>query len=357
MTRDDFGNPLCYDPPITGQSTLPDHVKDILTPSKYLGVTTNAQLDMNIGKEKLLKKISQSIAIISKRTDSIKEVKNMHNMLVCQVATYSPLCACMTLKDCMVIDKQLLNAYQYCMKYLPNDAKHNIFLSQSRGGIGVHCYTREYVGALMRDLEVYILNSASTTTHALLASAEASTKLSLWNLNKNGKIPPHTESHRSANAISISAKKITQYQEDAHAAPVTTISYEYTHTMERAVRTASMLGFMMQNLEFELCSRFTDELLLRDRNAQAIGDKNASSRHVLGPCLGEGNLRLYKYSIFGHVYLLLQIIIEETMSMVAINEEDQANGLIEALLSQPRTYSRINCFPKEISRFVLPPLL
>jgi hypothetical protein len=51
----------------------------------------------------------------------------MHNMLVCQVATFSPIFNSMSLKECTSIDKQLLISYQYRMNYMPTDAKHSIF--------------------------------------------------------------------------------------------------------------------------------------------------------------------------------------------------------------------------------------
>jgi hypothetical protein len=45
------------------------------------------------------------------------------------------------------------------------------------------------VGALLRDLEVFISNPDSTTTVALLSSAEAATNLKLWTLNQEQRIP------------------------------------------------------------------------------------------------------------------------------------------------------------------------
>jgi hypothetical protein len=68
---------------------------------------------------------------------------------------------------------------------------------------------------------------------------------------------------------------------------------------------------MLRNLEQELCSRLADELALMDKNAKALGNKEISNQAMLNACLGKGNHHFYKYSIFGHVYLLLQVIIEE----------------------------------------------
>jgi hypothetical protein len=93
-------------------------------------------------------------------------------MLVCQVATFSPICIPMSLQDCMEVDKQLLKAYQYRLKYTPSDAKHNVLITEKRGGLGLRSFTREYLGALIRDIEVYISNPGSTPTHSLCASIE-----------------------------------------------------------------------------------------------------------------------------------------------------------------------------------------
>jgi hypothetical protein len=38
---------------------------------------------------------------------------------------------------------------------MPCDAKHSTFLSEKRGGLGLHSFTREYMGSLIRDIEVY----------------------------------------------------------------------------------------------------------------------------------------------------------------------------------------------------------
>jgi len=62
-------------------------------------------------------------------------------MIVCQAATFSPICISMMLKECTLIDKQLLNAYKFRMNRMPMDAKHDIFLSEKKGGIGVRSFT------------------------------------------------------------------------------------------------------------------------------------------------------------------------------------------------------------------------
>jgi hypothetical protein len=50
---------------------------------------------------------------VATEADSIQEAVITHNMLVCQVETFSPICITMSLKECSTIDKQLLKSYQY----------------------------------------------------------------------------------------------------------------------------------------------------------------------------------------------------------------------------------------------------
>jgi len=145
MFRDTNGRLICYNVSKDLMNNIPQHVKNILSNHKYLGVPTNAQLDSSDGKAKLINKLQQRIAIISKNTNGIQEARILHNMLVCQVATFSPICICMTLQECTLIDKHLTTAYQYRMKYMPSDAKHSIFISAKKGGIGVRSFTREYI--------------------------------------------------------------------------------------------------------------------------------------------------------------------------------------------------------------------
>jgi hypothetical protein len=37
----------------------------------------------------------------------------------------------------MDVDKQLIKAYQYRLLHMPSDAKHNTFISERRGGMGL----------------------------------------------------------------------------------------------------------------------------------------------------------------------------------------------------------------------------
>jgi hypothetical protein len=80
------------------------------------------------------------------------------------------------LDECTEIDKKLPKAYRYQMKCMVNDAKHHIFISQKKGGIGINSLTQEYIGALLRDIEVQISNPNSLATHALHTSIEEPTK-------------------------------------------------------------------------------------------------------------------------------------------------------------------------------------
>jgi hypothetical protein len=99
MFRYNDGNLICYDVPKSFTNNMPDHIKLILADWKYLGVASNAQLDPTEGKKKLANKLTQKITITSKKTDTIQEAKIIHNMFVCQVATFSPLCISMSLKE------------------------------------------------------------------------------------------------------------------------------------------------------------------------------------------------------------------------------------------------------------------
>lgn len=172
-------------------------------------------------------------------------------MSVCQVATYSPLCASMTLQECKKIDKSLINAYQHRMRFMSYDAKHSIFISSKKGGIGVRCFTRKYIGSLLRDTEVYISNDECFTSHAVRASIEAATKQNIWQLHQNKRIPGDTLAATRAENIYISGKLIHQYLDNAEHVHETEIVYNHTHTMERAIRTTNLLGFILRNLDYE----------------------------------------------------------------------------------------------------------
>ncbi len=153
-------------------------------------------------------------------------------MSVCQVATYSPLCASMTLQECKQIDKSLIDTYQHRMRFMSCDAKHSIFISSKKGGIGVRCFTREYIGSLLRDTEVYISNDECFTSHAVRASIEAATKQNIWQLHQNKRIPGDTLAATRAENIYISGKLIHQYLDNAEHVHETEIVYNHMHTFE-----------------------------------------------------------------------------------------------------------------------------
>ena len=349
MHRDDDRNLICYDVPKHLREAASPNIQNILTQRKYLGVANNMQMDSTEGKEKILKKLSQRIGLVSKKADCIRENKVSHNMLVCQVATFSPICISMTLAECTTIDKQLLKAYQYRLKYTPTDAKHNIFLSERKGGIGVKSFSREYIGGLLRDIEVYLTNVGSLPTHALESSIEEATKQCLWNLYKAGLLPPKSATASRVERYNISARKTLAYFGDMDAPKATFLAYDHTHMMERAATTVCKLGFMLRDLNQEFASRLADELLLRDQYAKAIASPRITTRATLGAAIGEGNTHFVKYSLFGRIYLLLITLLEEARIHILTMSDTVTSTAMEAVLSRPKIYDTLSLFPGEIS--------
>ena len=352
MRRDSENNLIYYDVPKPLRPNMPAHVQDILATRKYLGVATNAQLDATDGKEKMLGKLAQRIGLVSQKADSIKEAQITHNMLVCQVAIFSPICISMNLSECSEIDKKLLTSYQYKMQCMPTDAKHRIFLSCKKGGIGVRSFTSEYIGALLRDIEVYISNENSLPAHALLASIEAATAQCKWNLFCDNKFPTGTRAFEEASRISLSGKKIVQFFDNAEQPSLEYVTYDFTHTMERAVTTTSRLGFMLRDMDQEFLSRFIDELLLQDRKAKAIGSASITTRASMGAYIGKGNVHFAKYSLFGRIYILLLATIDEA-KITATTTHTDANIPEDAslinILTQEKFYGQLKTFFNEIA--------
>jgi hypothetical protein len=232
MCRDLENNHLiCYQVPNDLRANAPLHIKTILTPRKYLGVPNNAQLNATDGKEKILKKLNQRIGLIASKTDSFQEAKIEHNLLVCQTATFSPLCISMSLKECAVIDRHLLKAYQYCLNFMPHDAKHSIFLSEKLRGLGLCSFTREYVGALLWDIEVYISNNISLPAHALITSIEEATKQKLWNLSRDNKIPEKLAISNRIQQYQVSGKKTLICHNTFEKPDEELVTFDHTHTM------------------------------------------------------------------------------------------------------------------------------
>jgi hypothetical protein len=172
---------------------------------------------------------------------------------------------------------------------MASDAKHNIFISEKRGGIGIQSITREYVGALLRDIEVYTTNENTLPAHALEARIEEATKQKLWNLKNRSKIPSGTEVLNRILKFPISEKKTLVFQYTFDNLDAEIITYDHTHTMEQAILTTCAYGFMLRDLNHEFVSRFADELLLNDRNAKAIGSPYIDNRASMNAIIGEGN--------------------------------------------------------------------
>jgi hypothetical protein len=105
---------------------------------KYLGVPINAQMESTTGKQKLIDKMHHRILIISKNSSNVQEARILHNMLVCQVAAFFPICISMSLKECAALDKFLTNAYQYRLKYMPSVGARTVYSYQKRE-VGSEC--------------------------------------------------------------------------------------------------------------------------------------------------------------------------------------------------------------------------
>jgi hypothetical protein len=81
------------------------------------------------------------------------------------------------------------------------------------------------------------------------------------------------------------------------------------------IHTTCHLGFVLRDLNQELCARFTNELLIRDKNATSLASTHITTRASLGAYIGEGNTHFYKYSLLSQVYLLIQVILEEAKKL------------------------------------------
>jgi len=349
MHRDSADRLLCYQVPENLRPNAPQPIRDILMTHKYLGVPSNAQLDGEEGREKILRKLQQRIGLIASKSNSVTETKIAHNMLVCQVATFSPICISFTLQECMAVDKQLVKAYQYCLKHMPSDAKHNTFISEKRGGMGLRSFTREYVGALMRDIEVYISNADTLPAHALWASIEAATKQCLWAMNLEDILPPMPALKNAVQQLHVSAKCVIWYDQTFDAPKYEEITYNHTHVMGRAIQTTALMGFMLRDLDHELCSRFTDELLISDNHAKTSGSPSITNRAKLGAIIGEGNRHFAKYSLTGRIYLIVREIIHQAGQNLIATTPKIRDNLLQEKLSRPALYTRAAPFPGEFS--------
>jgi hypothetical protein len=172
---------------------------------------------------------------------------------------------------------------------MSSDAKHSIFLSKKKGGIGIRSFTREYMGALLKDIEVFISNQNILTAHALLSSIEAASNQHVWKLNEEGWIPQGTDAAIRANHLTISGKRTLFFYDTTTENSSECVSYDHVQTMEKAIRSSCQLGFILRDLNNEVFARFADELLLMDRSAKAIASPHITTRANLGPCLGDSD--------------------------------------------------------------------
>jgi hypothetical protein len=188
-------------------------------------------------------------------------------------------------------------------------------------------------------------------------SLEEATKKQLWHLNQESKIPDDIVASLQIDQIPITGKKTLTYLADWVNPSCVTISHDHTHIMEKAVDTTSKYGFMLRDLNSELCSRFVDELLIQDKNAKTLGSPKITTRAKLGAFIGEGNPHFLKYSALGHIYLLLKIIIEEVYVEMRSDETAPTDNLTNAAilnkLSRRETFDKFKLFPGEISSLKL----
>jgi hypothetical protein len=71
-------------------------------------------------------------------------------------------------------------------------------------------------------------------------------------------------------------------------------------------------------------------------------------RDKLNAHIGIVNKHFFKYSILGHVYMLVQVLLEEAKKLAIRTLENSIDNKIEEILTRPSFYSQLNCFPKEI---------
>jgi hypothetical protein len=152
-----------------------------------------------------------------------------------------------------------------------------------------------------------------------------------------------------ASQTSISGKKTLVYYDNTKQPTNETLSFDYIHTMEKAIKITSQLGFTLRDLNYELLARLMDELLLNDKNATAIASTKCFTRARRNAHIGEDNIHFFKYSILGHIYLLLQVQIEEAKKLVLHSRDNSLNYRFEQVLYWPSFYIQVNCFSKEIS--------
>jgi len=232
---------------------------------------------------------------------------------------------------------------------MPHDAKHSIFLSESKGSLGLCSFTLQYLSALLRDVEVYMSNDGSMPAHALITSLSEATKQALWMLLQENRTPENLQVYNQIQNYKISGKRILIYQNTFDHPAAEIFSYEHRHCMAKAVQSTCAYGFMLRDFNQEWISRYTDNLLLADKNAKTIGSSAITNRVNLGAYTGIENKHFSKYAMLGHIYLLLSIIMEELIQDThndAIIDQDAA---VEDKVCKPMSYKQIPLFVGEIS--------
>ncbi len=191
------------------------------------------------------------------------------------------------------------------------------------------------------------------TTHALITSIEEATKQNLWILNQDGKIPSNCEVLRRIKNYHISGKRTLLYLDTFEHPNAEVFTCDHKHILAQAINTTCALGFVLKDLDEEFCSRFVDDLMLVDKKVKAIENPMINTHASLGACIGEGNKHLFKYSILGHVHLMIRILLEEILiesNTIAVVDQ---NAFLEDKLSRPTTYKNRVLFPAEISALKL----
>jgi len=103
--------------------------------------------------------------------------------------------------------------------------------------------------------------------------------------------------------------------------------------MSHAITSTCALGFMLRDLNNEFCARYADELLSCNNKAKALGSQYITTRASLEAIIGEGNRHFLKYTMLGHIYLFVLIIMEEACKNIPEIGTIQHNIALEELLS------------------------
>ncbi len=289
-------------------------------------VSRCAQLDATDGKENILRKLGQRIGLIAAKANSVQETKIAHNMFVCQVATFSPICIHMSLKECADIDKQIIKAYQYRL---------NI------------CIPMLNLGALLWDVEVYISSEGSMPAHALCTSIEEATKQQLWILYQEKKNPSGLNSVNKIRCYQISRKRTLIYLDNFDSPSTHGIYFFQSYSYQVSCYIQYMCPWIhAPRFKQWICARFVDNLLLKDKKVKVIGSPDTTNSATLSAIIGEGNL--LKYSLLWHIYLLIQILFEEVTHNRISSCELSRSRAIEEKVSRPAIYRQLAMFSGEI---------